>query len=363
MSTTTSRLGLYEPADDGSEPINVATDLNDNLEKIDASIGFVPSTSAIPPASPFNGMATYETDTGVAKFRKAASSTWAQLLAAGSTFASNILMSMASRIGIGTASPSAVIDVIASSVFSQPFAKFRSNGETTHRLQIDHDGVRIGGGSTTPDIRLYRAAPGQLNLTSVTTTNEGALTVTGATSLSSLSVSGTVNLGGNIVTDLNVVGNIFATGTGFTKVIRKTVDEPRTNTTTAAVDPELYVDLEANTTYLLELYLFVSGLAAADIKTSWNIPASTTFYRWSLGPDTSAVGNSNVTMRSAIHLATSEPGYGLNTDTSWVGIKETCMVYLGATAGRVQFKFAQNTANATPTIVKSYSFMKVTKVA
>ncbi len=44
MASTTPRLNLYMPADDGSEPINVATDLNDNLEKVDASIGFVPAT-------------------------------------------------------------------------------------------------------------------------------------------------------------------------------------------------------------------------------------------------------------------------------------------------------------------------------
>lgn len=53
MSTTTPRLGLYKPADDGSELANVSTDLNGNLDRLEAAVGTVPVTSL--PTSCFNG--------------------------------------------------------------------------------------------------------------------------------------------------------------------------------------------------------------------------------------------------------------------------------------------------------------------
>lgn len=47
MSTTTPRVGLYKPADDGSEAASVSTDLNGNSDKIEAGLGVVP-VSALP---------------------------------------------------------------------------------------------------------------------------------------------------------------------------------------------------------------------------------------------------------------------------------------------------------------------------
>lgn len=362
MSTTTPRLGLYQPEDDGSEPINVATDLNDNLERIDSGVGFVPSTSAVPPATPFDGMATYETDTNVAKFRKAATSAWVQLLSAGSIFANHLLINAANRIGIGVASsPTAMVDAIVANIFTFPFAKYKASGEPTHRLEINHDGIRIGGGQVAPETRIYRPSPSQLAVTG-NTTFENNVNVTGTTGLAATTISGSLNLGGNVVTDLNVTGNITATGTGYSKIVKKVNDEPRTSTTTATIDPDLYVDLPANSTYLLEAFLFISG-TTGDVKTSWNIPAAATMFRWALGPDVGATSNSNVTMRTSINLATSEPAYGLFSETSWSGASETCVVTLGATAGRVQLKFAQNTSSAVSTILRNSSFMRITKIA
>jgi hypothetical protein len=45
MSTTTTRLGLYKPASDGSEPPNVATDVNGNMDVLESMVGAVPTVS------------------------------------------------------------------------------------------------------------------------------------------------------------------------------------------------------------------------------------------------------------------------------------------------------------------------------
>lgn len=360
MSGTTPRLALYTPADDGSEPINVATDLNDNLERIDNAVGFVPSTSAVEPTSPFDGMATYETDTGVAKFRKALTSSWAQLLAAGSTFASNILLNTANKIGIGIGSPVAILDVVVSTITANPLIKFKQASESQPRLQIDYDGIRLGGGSSTTDARIYRPSAAQLNFTG-NAVMENTLSVTGDTSVGVLSVSGDITLGGDVVTDLNVVGDISATGKGYTRIIRKTADTLRTSTTTAAVDPDLLVTLEANTTYLIELNMFMSG-TAGDLKTSWNMPAGALMYRWALGPDVGATSNANISMRSSVHLAATEVTYGVFSESSWSGASETIVIFMSSTAGVVQLKFAQNSSSATPSGLRAASFMKVTRI-
>jgi hypothetical protein len=67
-------------------------------------------------------------------------------------------------------------------------------------------------------------------------------------------------------------------------------------------------------------------------------------------------------MRVSVGAAGTETAYGLYHETFFVGAKETMVVNMGSTAGRVQFKFAQNTATAITTNVRTNSFMKVTRI-
>jgi hypothetical protein len=358
VASFTPRVGLFKPEDDGSDPVNVATDLNDNMEKLDTVIGFVPSTVASPPATPFDGQATYETDTGRAKFRKA--SVWNYLLAAGASFLSNIYLDSAYRFGIGTGTPGAIFDVAITSATAVPFMKLKQFSEAQPRIQFDHDGLRIGGGSVAPEVRIYRPASNQLSIVGGVAMSS-TLSVAGDTALEDLDVSGNLSIGGSVTTNLNVTGDFSATGTGYTQVIRKTADATRTSTTTTTTDPEMLVALAANTNYVIELYLMFSGVAG-DFKLAWNIPAGCSIFRWSLGPDVGAASNSNITMRSSIHIASSEPGFGTFSDTSWMGAKETIIVFNGATAGDMQLKWAQNTSSANVSTLRAGTFMMVRKI-
>lgn len=64
--TPTPRLGLYRTASDGSENVNVLTDLNNNLDKLDTYAGFVsiPNQAARLATTGFVGLAVRQTDTG-----------------------------------------------------------------------------------------------------------------------------------------------------------------------------------------------------------------------------------------------------------------------------------------------------------
>lgn len=64
MSTTTARIALYKPAADGSENVNVVTDINNNMDNIDGKIGARPVTSGTMPGAPaYDGELVHQTDT------------------------------------------------------------------------------------------------------------------------------------------------------------------------------------------------------------------------------------------------------------------------------------------------------------
>jgi len=362
MSTNTPRVGFYMPADDGSEPINVATDLNDNLERLDTAIGFVPTTSSSDPASMYDGMAAYETDTGRAKFRKGAS-IWTYLVTAGTSFMSDLLLGAGKRLGIGTNSPTTPIEIAVDDTALNPTVfRFRQTTDTYPRLQLDRDGIKFGAGTTPTDIQIYRPGPNQLSFAAITTFEQG-LNVSGPISATSADISSDLNIGGNVVSNLNVVGDFTATGFGFTKFIRKTADTVRTSTATVAADPHLTFAAEANANYVIETYLFYTADVAVDIKFNYSVPAGASGIRWVLGVATEATSHTNITMRSSAHGATETPGIGSAAIASGEGGKDTFVLNMGATAGNVTFQWSQNTSSANALTLRMNSFMKVTKVA
>jgi hypothetical protein len=347
------------PADDGSEPINVATDLNDNLEKIDSVIGFVPATSAVDPTNLYDGIAAYETDTGRAKFRKGG--VWNYLLAAGASFLSNLHLDSAYRIGIGTGSPGAIIDIALSSVTAAPVLKLKQFSEATHRLQIDHDGIRIGGGATAPETRIYRPTTNQLAITgSVSMAND--LSVTGSTSLSNLSVTGTFDVDGTVVGDLLTSGKLSGTGFNVPNIIRKPVDTARSATTTTADDPHFTFAAEANSAYFIQIFLYISSNTTADFKSSWTVPSGSGGLRWVLGEAIAGTDYATTTMRTSVHQPTTDVAIGGHSLTLFSGAMETAVITTAGTAGPITFKWAQNTSDANPTNVRQHSIMIYRKV-
>lgn len=368
MASTTPRLNLYMPADDGSEPINVATDLNDNLEKIDATIGFVPATEATPPSSPYNGMGRYNTDTGRASYWRAGTSSWVQLLTAGVEYANNLLLNTANRLGIGTLTPGAIFDAVVTSITSVPLLRFRQTSESFPRMQIDSDGIRLGGGTTTSDIRIYRPTSNQLSIQGSVAMDSG-LSVTGTTAVEDLNVSGNVSIDGSVDTDLDVLGTITVltefkgNGIGVTQFRRRTSDLLRANTTTPAVDSVFDFDTLANAVYLIEMFIAYAGLNSSDFKCSWNVPVGSSGPRWCLGMPASGTDITSTSMSTSITGFTSDFTYGVQTQTAFAGAKETLTLVCGGTDGLLQFKWSQGSTSGTSSILRAGSTMKITRIA
>lgn len=86
MSTTTTRLQLHKPADDGSENVDVLQDINEPFDRIDLYIQFRVVTSITRPTGTdrFTGLKIFETDTGKAYVWNG--SAWKQMLVESASF-------------------------------------------------------------------------------------------------------------------------------------------------------------------------------------------------------------------------------------------------------------------------------------
>lgn len=213
MSSTTSRLGLYLPADDGSENVNVATDLNDNLERLDVAAGFLTVTSSTRPAAPFSGQAIRESDTlkhYVHDGSVPASAGWTQVLAGNAAFSAsaNFNSSVTASGGFNVYRPLDTDYLFRGFVLA----------DTQPRLRVDGDGsLNWGpGASTVPDTDLYRTGVAQL-------TTGGALVVVGA-----LSAGGVATLAGGAA----VTGNFTIGGQRYQNKASSTVTIANTTTET-----------------------------------------------------------------------------------------------------------------------------------
>lgn len=163
MSSTTTRVSLYKPA--GGENVNVTTDIDNNMDKIDTNINFrvAASASARNAISPFwAGLNVRQTDDGtcwVSNGSAPISASWDQLLTSG-TYAGAINGSAAAT---GTM------------VFN-----LRVGAEANNRFQVRGDGQVFwgAGGGTAVDTNLYRSAANTLK-TDDNFVVAGTATVTG----------------------------------------------------------------------------------------------------------------------------------------------------------------------------------------
>lgn len=193
MSTLTTRLGLYKPAADGSELVNVVTDLNNNMDSLDAKVGAFACTSGTRPASPFNGQFIRETDTGkMYCCSNTVGPVWTQVLFGTAQFANSI--NTTGKLQSTGAGAGLVVDVMGSS--SDIALLTNVTGDTQDRFRLFASGLQEWGpgGATTRDTNLYRAGANILK-TDDAFQVVGALTVTGAASLSDATLSGSLNIG------------------------------------------------------------------------------------------------------------------------------------------------------------------------
>jgi hypothetical protein len=185
---------MYKSLSDGSELVSYTTDIGQNLDKIDAAVGFQVVTSGTRPSSPYSGKGIAESDTSYRTYfsngTSPASASWVQIPNSSSTFNADLDLTSGKQLNIGTSSSTAAVAIVMSST-SDDLLSGRVTGDTASRFLIEADGAHYWGpgGASATDVTLTRTGSGVLTLTGGLTTSgnlatSGTLTATGALSAS-----------------------------------------------------------------------------------------------------------------------------------------------------------------------------------
>ncbi|MFI1166586.1 hypothetical protein ACH4UM_24020 [Streptomyces sp. NPDC020801] len=147
----------------------------------------------------------------------------------------------------------------------------------------------------------------------------------------------------------------------------KTVDEPRTATTTVADDVHLIATLDANSSYRFRATLLFDGPETADATLTFTAPAGATG-GWS--PVAGTLGTTVPDGSAQLKMAARQ--FGSNSDVGVMASSATLaglmvlphgIVVTGATPGQLKLRWAQQTSNASPVLLKAGSTLEVVKVS
>lgn len=224
-----------------------------------------------------------------------------------------------------------------------------ANGITiasTGQLTVANGGLAITAGGMT-------ITAGGANITG-TTTVLGAGTVVGVATGGDKG-AGTVNAAAGYYLNGNLIGagSVYAV---------KAADEPRTSTVVLTNDSTLIYAIPAAGTYEFEFIAFVT-VGANGIGIDANVNFSGSFGAGSyinLGTLSTTDNGQNVS--ATVNNAQLALGIASNTAASpYMVMLKGSIVATGA--GTLGFAYSQNISNATPTIVKAGSYMRVAKMA
>lgn len=178
----TTRLGLYKSLSDGSEDVSYTQDIGQNLDKLDAAVGFQVVTSSTRPSSPYSGKGIAESDTAYRSYfsngTAPASASWVEIPNSSGIYGGNLVMALGKQLNIGSSGSSAAYAIRLSDAVNDYCISSRVVGDGQSRLTVRADGqVGWGSGSASTDVFLARTAAGRLALTGT----GAALTIGSAT--------------------------------------------------------------------------------------------------------------------------------------------------------------------------------------
>lgn len=146
------------------------------------------------------------------------------------------------------------------------------------------------------------------------------------------------------------------------RITRKLLDQTVTNNATPQNDAYLVSAVDANTNYAFEVNIFYSALATVDIKVALTWPTSAVCSWMVVGYEvTGTTFEVNLTSNAYLSASGTSQVYGGGFDYPTLQIKG--LLRVGATAGNLQFQFANSTAGVgNTTTVKQESWMRLEKV-
>jgi hypothetical protein len=144
----------------------------------------------------------------------------------------------------------------------------------------------------------------------------------------------------------------------------KAGDTSRASTTASNPDPDLTFAVEANATYLVDGYLIYGADPAVDIKLGFTGPASAIFDWNYAGQDGTQTGTSSPVITDSQSLGSF--AYilgGVTNNAKKMQAKLSGTLRVSSTAGTFALVWAQQSSNATPTIVYAGSSLRLRRIA
>jgi len=189
----------------------------------------------------------------------------------------------------------------------------------------------------------------------------------------SLSTSGCLFIGSQgaldngFITDY-IVGhkNILCDSWDTPRVIMKAVDQVVNNSTAFINDDELFCNLPPNEIFLIEANIASSNIStdAADIKFGWALTGDAVQLKgkhlFTMPTNITSCVDGN--LKATVFDLTTSNTVGHDGTSSETLTYERFLVKTGNIGGKIQLRFAQNSANASDTTVDNQSFMIVSKV-
>ncbi|WP_159062002.1 hypothetical protein [Streptomyces sp. WM6368] len=144
-----------------------------------------------------------------------------------------------------------------------------------------------------------------------------------------------------------------------TRIAVKTADEPVTSSTSLQDDDHLSLTVVAGGWYAVDAYLDVEADPAGDLTIGWSVPAGATM-SWTEG-GISAGNTSNI---GSIKLQRNDAGTssGVGIIAAGSSVRPAGRLTVGGTAGTLQLRWAQTASSGTPTIVKTGSWLRLTRI-
>lgn len=139
--------------------------------------------------------------------------------------------------------------------------------------------------------------------------------------------------------------------------VRKTADETVNNSTALQNDDHLLVALPTAGTFGFQMVLFYDSSTTADFKAAFTMPAGATMLWGGVGPATTAgssVGDGQFLTTTVSGTAIPYGGAGTGT-TNTLMLVVNGEITMGGTSGNLQLQWAQNTLDATNTVVRTRS--------
>jgi len=147
---------------------------------------------------------------------------------------------------------------------------------------------------------------------------------------------------------------MFLPASSETTVV-KSANKTVTSSTTLQNDNELLYAMDANTNYIFEMMLLITGATAGDMKFALTVPSGGDLRASGFGPFSGTTSLYGPISSSGGTISSVET-YG-TTNPTMVFVKGVVMN--GSTAGDLQLQWAQNASSATATTVYAKSYLKV----